>query len=336
MGMSEVCSSPCAKGQVSVDEIAIANPLPNALAHYVVELQETLERIGVSTEQYPVQAVEGERGIVGKVRMLRAALQNPFKARGIAQAMIVTWPSLGLFDARLWSTSAGDRFVVLHDPVPIRPQVGFGPVSKRIARMKLPRTPAIVTHSEHAARLARELLPTHKHYTALHPVRTEQRTSMPTENFEVVVAGQFKPERDIKLLEGVGLLLPTIGATGRIYGRGWPQINGWQVEDRFLSESELDGVLASATVALIPYRRYYQSGVAIRALELGTMSLSPSNSFAYDLLGSAGVVDDGNDPSAWIAAIVRVSESPEFAQRAFTSYRTRVDDSWRAMLANNV
>ncbi len=315
-------------------ELAIANPLPQALAHYVRELQETLERIGVSPETCRTLPVEGDPGLRGKLRMLLNAVQNPRIARSAQLPVLLTWPSLGLLDTSLWGSLHTRNFVVLHDPVPIRRQVGYDRVSRRIAQHARRGAPVVVTHSEDASRIAGNLLPRHPHAMVRHPVLTSQvETSCTFDTPTVVVAGQYKPERDLDLLRRIGQMLPELGAQGRIYGRGWPEVTGWIVESRYLTEHEMDEVLGSASVVVVPYRRYFQSGIALRALELGTMSLSPENSFARDVFGAAGIVVKDQDAESWAEAIHRITSKAELPRSTFLSYQARSDASWRELLS---
>lgn len=315
--------------------ISVANPLPQALAHYVTELTETLNRIGIGYDTMPTRGVEGRTGSLGKLLMLRDALANPFSARLRTQPTLVAWPSLGLIDARLWASTRTRNLLVLHDPIPIRKQVGFDPLSHKFAQRAGRHSPIIVSHSHDALVEARRILPKHSHIRLPHPILNSQAAaSKPHPHRTVVVAGQYKPERNLNLLRELGPRLQEIGAVGKIYGRGWPEVPGWEVDSRFLDEREMDEVLARASVVLIPYSRYYQSGIALRALELGTMSLSPRNSFAEEVLGADAIVESADTAEAWLSAVDRVAEDAALPAQTFDSYRSTVDDQWRRCLIN--
>ena len=85
---------------------------------------------------------------------------------------------------------------------------------------------------------------------------------------------------------------------------------------------------------LIPYSHFYQSGVAVRALELGVPVIGPRHPFLIDLLGpdSPGFVDAGN-PARWADAIVRASARvPELQERALL-LRERCEAAWDTHLS---
>lgn len=310
-------------------KISIANPLPLVMAHYVDELCDTMDRVEISYDLYPAWGVEGKAGACGRAQMLLNALANPVRGRFHSNAVFVAWPSLGLLDGRLWTSHHGRHFVVLHDPVPIRRQVGFGKLSQRIARRAGKSAPTVVTHSRDAYGIARELFPEHRHLHLPHPIATNQQLGDAKRGQRIVlVAGQFKPERNLDLLRELGPRLHEIGAVGKICGRGWPEIPGWNVDSRFLGESELDKALSAASAVIIPYSRYYQSGIAIRALELGTMSVSPENSFARDVLGACGVIGPTQGVDDWLSAIRRICEDQSIAKSVFEAYRCKVDAEW--------
>ena len=86
-------------------------------------------------------------------------------------------------------------------------------------------------------------------------------------------------------------------------GRGWPQVTGWDVDARFLSEAEVTAALSSAECLVLPYSLYFQSDVAVRALESMTPVVGVRHPFLEDLLGPdwPGLVDDGD----WAAAVAR-------------------------------
>ncbi|MEP6477971.1 MAG: hypothetical protein ABJB03_01155 [Rhodoglobus sp.] len=312
--------------------ITYSNPLHTTLAHYVRELEETLSRSGTPFAVSPTAVVEGIPGAAGKVRMMLNALSNVRSIRRTAtHSNLQVWPSLGLAEIPLWHRSHGNRhFVILHDPVPLRRQFGFDPVSRWIAAHDDgPRSAVVVVHSEHAEQEARKLLPRHDLVTLPHPVLSGNPAGA-VKNRTVVVAGQYKPERDIGLLRELGPRLAEIGLTGHIRGRGWPgDLAGWTIVDSFVTEPDFDRLLAEAAVVLHPYRTYFQSNVAVRALELGTLSVLPLNSFSADLFaGQAGLLYD--QPSA--ATVLRALEYATTAQidpaAMLGAYRTFVDGAW--------
>jgi hypothetical protein len=120
------------------------------------------------------------------------------------------------------------------------------------------------------------------------------------------VIGQYKPDRDLELLRHVGNDLHE-EADLRIVGRGWPDLRYWNVKDEFLSEAEFCEEIASASVVLIPYRRFFQSGVAVRCVEMGVPFIGPKGSSLDELVGVDSVmVQDIDDRNAWVRAIREV------------------------------
>lgn len=330
-----------ASGVPSVQGTALysSNPLPRALAHYERELAATLGRIGVEHRVLPTKPVEGGVGISAKARMLRNAAENGRSGGRLEQTAMQLWPSLGLLDPLIWrsgSRSGSTNAVIVHDPVPLRSQIGFDRVSRSLARRSgSGRSPVIVSHSDDAMVVSRELFPRFRHVKLLHPVLASPspvpRASEPT----VVVAGQYKPQRDLALLARLGQRLRREGVVGEIYGRGWPDdLPGWRVTSRFLDEDELDRALASAWCVLIPYQLYFQSGIALRALELGTLSVSPHTSFASDLLGAGSslMTDSSRSDEEFARAIASALAGEHDPAVLLERYVEAVDRSWMAGL----
>jgi hypothetical protein len=62
-------------------------------------------------------------------------------------------------------------------------------------------------------------------------------------------------------------------------------VKGWTVTDVFLSEQEFDDAVDSASVVVIPYRKFFQSGVAIRCFERGTPVVGVGGTSLDELVG---------------------------------------------------
>ena len=308
--------------------VNIVNPIPEALHHYQQELEETLKRISVDFAIADTCAAEGRRGMHGKIAMVRAALSNARRFRGTAAIQL--WPSLGLAEARLWEH--GD-FVIFHDPIPIRPQFGYGTRFRSWANGGNGKAPTLITHSRKAAAIVESTFPRHEVRVALHPVQgTEFRGTNDLERQGgVLVAGQYKPERDTDLLEQLAPKLAAIDMRGRIVGRGWPEVTGWDVHSAFVSESELDTELSRAQVVLVPYRNYFQSGIAIRALELGTPVALLHNDFAESLLGEETPMIRGDATAGAVIDVISQLLAGPSAHEIIAAYRSRVDESWQQL-----
>lgn len=315
--------------------ITYTNPLPGALHHYEVELNETLRRVGMDLQRLETSPIEGASGVGGKSKMLTNALANVRRTRRDAVlSNIQIWPSLGLAELPLWRGSDDHRhFVVLHDPTPLRRQVGFDRISRwAAARARGVKLPRVIVHSDDAENVARPLLPGFEIIKLRHPVLTEVRHPSPPAQPSVLVAGQYKPTRDLRLLEELGPLLLESGILGRIVGRGWPPLRGWEVDSRFVEESELDQLLGSASAVLLPYQKYFQSGIGLRALEQGTPFITGRTSFAMDVLGhDSKLIYDHESPSSVRDAVVAAIQSKEKRGETLALFRDKVDLDWAAL-----
>lgn len=315
--------------------IGLVNPLPTTLAHYQAELEETLTRIGVHTQTKSSAPAENLHGALGKVRMLRNGLVNARRGRRSSPS-IQLWPTFGLLEPSLWKSSGSRCAVVIHDPVPLRRQFGFGAVARQVAKRLTdrPGAPVLIAHSEHALAEVREIFPRAKVMLAYHPVRTEDAVGA-IGSGRVLVAGQFKPERDLELIRALGPGLQEHGIEARIVGRGWPtDIMGWTVDSRFVSEEELTRELSTASVLLLPYRNYFQSGIALRCLELGTRVVGERTGFLAAITG--------NDPTSMyepgapvtqnvLDMLVSAAMTPTNGQ-SLAPYRNNVDAQWAAVV----
>lgn len=314
----------------------ISNPLPQALRHYEIELIQTLSRVGTAHSSAASLPVEDKPGFWGKAVKFSNAIRNSRRRIPTSSRAIQCWPSLGLLEPALWHSSRRPNFIVFHDPVPIREQIGFDRFSRKLASLYRPDfAPVILVHSDDAGAEARRLFPGLSVKKVLHPLLSENIA--PTSGgSDIIVAGQYKPERNLSLLSEIGPMLRAKNLRPRIYGRGWPEnIPGWEVESRFLSEAELDAAIDDAAVVLIPYRNYFQSGIAIRALERGTLSVSPENSFARDVFGAVPQAVYRPEATARevLDHLITVAEVPIRAVEVAQDYRSRTDASWGELLS---
>lgn len=318
--------------------MSISNPLPDALKHFEVELSQTLVRAGYNPSSLSTRGVEDKAGVRGKIAKLGNAIRNSRLGSENRSTVIQCWPSFGLLEPILWTPRAGQSFVIFHDPIPIRSQVGFDRGSRFAAsRWRTKNAPNILVHSDDAFVASRQLFPHLTIRKALHPILTEIEDPADSGE-EVVVAGQFKPERNLDLLIALGLMLRAKGLRPKIYGRGWPtDIPGWDVDSRFLSEAELDAAIDRAAVVLIPYKNYFQSGIAIRALERGRLSVSPKNSFAMDVFRACpgAIYEPSASPESVLECLLAVASAPEAARKIFMDYQQRTDASWASALGSD-
>lgn len=309
------------------------DPLPKVLAHYEDEFVETLAGAGMTAAAVPwARSVEGRVGATGKARMFRDAVLNLRDARRHNGPLIQLWPSLGLPEVRLWSSRAHQRYVVLHDPIPLDRQFGHSALARRwAAHSDQGSRPTVLVHSEAARAEAERLLPNHDVELVLHPILAEQRRTKKTTDPTVLVAGQFKAARNLALLEELGPRLSGAGWVGRIVGRGWPKVPGWQVDAGFVPEDDLDELLGSAWVLLLPYRTYFQSGVAVRALENGTPTLGEGTDFLRQLGASDRMLVPPDAPAqAYLERLEALPSGDNAA--AFADYVRRAQASWSELL----
>jgi hypothetical protein len=115
----------------------------------------------------------------------------------------------------------------------------------------------------------------------------------------------------------------------KVDGRNWPNISGWSVHSRFVPEEELDDLIRDSSVIMIPYRRFYQSGIAFRALELGIPIVGPRSSNLAQVFGSNSSLLAGNDATEWLEAVrTAISDGPQIVATAATRWRARSEQEW--------
>ncbi|MET1033927.1 MAG: glycosyltransferase family 2 protein [Arthrobacter sp.] len=152
---------------------------------------------------------------------------------------------------------------------------------------------------------------------------TTARTRRPV----VRVLGQFKAGRDTAAM---GLLAESLGAEAelRVTGRGWPRVSGWRVDERFVDEAEMDELIRGADTVVIPYERFFQSGIAVRCLELGTPFVGPGGSHLEDLLGAGSplLVGDGRTWDDAVRHALRAGRGEILA--AGRAYHLDAEASW--------
>jgi hypothetical protein len=147
----------------------------------------------------------------------------------------------------------------------------------------------------------------------------------------VRVLGQYKADRDVAALQRLATEVPH-GWQLEIVGRGWNPVPGWHTHNRFALERELADLITSSSVVVIPYRRFFQSGVAVRCLELGVPIAGPRQSSLGALVGEdCSWLVSGDD---WLTAIMSAvaTEPAAVCQVAEAAYH-RAELGWRAWVA---
>ncbi|MFJ4295328.1 hypothetical protein [Curtobacterium sp. NPDC089689] len=288
---------------MSSARIVVVNTLGGALHHYSAALVATLggDAAGVRLISVDEPSAAGGSALAWLGRTLRALI----RARRSGGHVLVTWPVLGHLDRAVMRLVLGGRVdaaIVVHDPRPLVHARGYGRVA-RWAGGFLGRRVRMIVHSESARADLQADCPGDSALLLPHPVapRPLAVRSSRSEACVVRVLGQYKPDRDVDLLRALADRLPEPRRL-EVIGRGWPIIDGWEVRDAFVDEAELDRLIATADVVLVPYRRFYQSGVAIRALELGTPAVGPAGSSMTDLYPDDRYLA-GDSVESWCAAI---------------------------------
>jgi glycosyltransferase involved in cell wall biosynthesis len=311
--------------------VVVFNPLPLTLSHYERELATVVDVDGWL--RFPG---EGHASVFAK---LRALLKYCRVARRLVRGphhVLVLWPLIGLLDLLLWASVSvrlrGRATLVVHDPVPLRPQVGLGRPSQLAARIALRcvGSPDVICHTELAADALARMVPRARVNVVPHPLlEAEARTS--TSSRTALVLGQFKAARDVELLPELGAALRREGFETHIKGRGWPQISHWQVEEGFLTEDRFDRAIRSAAVLVLPYQHYFQSGVALRAFESGTPVVARRHEFITGVFGEdyVGAVDsDGIE--AWVTGCLLAEQLRDEDLLAAWSRTRAAWEAWQA------
>lgn len=311
--------------------VTLINPLPGALHYYESALGEHLVRAGFQPMTASTQSIEGlarqRKIIVTAAELLSRARKSSDSPR------IVLWPTFGYFDPITWLNAARRTSItmIVHDVDPLRRQFGYGRTAQRaFGRVARSQNLHVVTHTDAAADRLAELTSVRSRVIP-HPVakiedRPRRRPSKP----RVLVLGQHKPARSIAAL--TQLAENSSGELDlRIVGRGWPAVPGWSVISSFVSEDRFKSELLAADVLVLPYDRYQQSGVLVRAFEAGIPAIGLPHPQMDELYGTdwRGVVRHNE----WGAALDRILASPvvELARRR-DALMSRIDSAWRVHL----
>ncbi len=309
--------------------VLLVNPLPAALAHYESVLERTLHDAGCEVQIADATSIEMTGGRAERLRkLLRLGAERLFM-RPRADVVVVLWPALGFLDVLTWliASRRAPVCVVIHDPVPLRPQVGLSSRARGVARFLLRRSR--VTFLFHTNIAAHEFSDRPEDVRLVpHPARPAPHQAS---DGTLRILGQFKPARD---LEAIRALTAAPGAR-QIMGRGWPKIDGWERTDEFLSEQALTEALASARSIAIPYSAFFQSGIAARAFELGVPVVSLPHEHIADMYGDdwVGFVTDGD----WQTAESRAAQiSRESVTLRARRYSESAAEAWGSTMEDLV
>lgn len=257
--------------------VIVLNPLGVALSHYTDALMQQLADSGIEAETFsiiePSQSGKSRfQWLAGYSSMLYSAGRRT-RRRNSQEKVLITWPVLGFLDLLIVKVLCGSSGVIVyHDPQPLVRSMGSSRGVAGLVRLVKNR-PGTLVHSNEAAHAMNVVGLTDGLTLVPHPMLPPAGfANEPAVNGKagtrprVRVLGQYKADRDIDLLTSLA------GRLGSKYdldivGRGWPEVEGWNVDARFVTEDELDELIATSDAIVIPYKRFYQSGIAIRALE---------------------------------------------------------------------
>ncbi|RLK47972.1 hypothetical protein C7474_2571 [Microbacterium telephonicum] len=263
-----------------------------------------------------------------RIRWVREYIAHLRRARRMgAGCVVILWPVLGYLDfIVLRFLRLANASVVIHDPTPLVRAVGYGAWARAFARV-LGRGSAI-THSQ----IAREEVVAHlgESRTRLihHPILSiDGRVSAEREPRVVRVLGQYKPSRNVEALESIAADDRISGHSFEIVGRGWPLVRGWKVTPEFVAEQELDHLISDSAAIVIPYTRFYQSGIAVRAIELGRPVVGPRRSSLAALFGVDAICLVDEDWGKGIANALSITEEQLSTVRV--NYTALVDSTTR-------
>ena len=269
--------------------VHLINPLGSALKHYEEEIRSVLAATGaaVTTHRFDEPSSSGQRSVFWLWSYVCALIGARFKVKTSHSRILVLWPVLGYFDlAMIGLLGLKNVSVVMHDPHPLVRAVGYSKIARRLA-VWVGSQVRLVAHSHKAQEVICEDFPSSTIDLLPHPVLPPTSSVGTQQERSVVrVLGQYKADRDLVALEELGRELSKT-ADLEVHGRGWPAIEGWKVVEGFVTELQLDELVAGSAVVLIPYKRFYQSGIAIRALEMGTPFVGPKESVLAEMLGDA-------------------------------------------------
>jgi hypothetical protein len=293
--------------------VLVINPLKHTLAHYEGELLETLNHSGHNAvEIADTVPGDGVRGPLHRVAVAARTVRERMRmARSVSgQIVIVVWPLFGYLEPLTLMRLARHNtvYIVVHDPSPLRRSYGQSPWARWLFKVVVHhRRFRVLYHTEHAQRVgARDsgvkgvVVP---HPMRLVPSRTDEPHGRTASRPVVRVLGQYKHTRSL-----TALITIADQAAGlcelEIHGRGWPDVRGWTVMDRFVPEHEFAALVESSDCVVIPYDLFFQSGVAVRCLEAGVPVVAPRHEHIAQLYGDdwSGTVRDVSD---WYDALVR-------------------------------
>lgn len=302
--------------------VHLINPLPEALEHYEHALQATLTTAGAHVAEISRPSIEGR----DRHKAKRAAehMRALWRTRDFDGLSILMWPSFGYLELPVDWALCPKAAVIFHDAEPMRTQGGM---SLRQGRLVAPlsrgrRSPAVIVHTRRASEGLERLGWSPSQMLPFPLLRAAAAARPPSQMVppRCLVLGQHKESRTLDLLSQLPPLLPDFEL--RIVGRGWPEVAQWHVRSEFLSLEDFDQELRSATVILVPYADYFQSGVVVHAFEAAIPVVTPPHEQTDDLYGG----DWPGTATSWAAGPVA-----EAIRAAAAVPRTHVADRFQRL-----
>ncbi|OAE00156.1 hypothetical protein A6A22_00935 [Arthrobacter sp. OY3WO11] len=250
---------------------------------------------------------------------------------------------MGFLDLLMMKVLCGNSgAIVYHDPQPLVRSVGSSPLVAGLVR-RIKNRPGTLVHSDEAAQAMDAVGLTDGLAQVPHPMLPPAGAAQDPafggqsgKRPRVRVLGQYKADRDIDLLKSLaGRLGPKCDLD--IVGRGWPPVEGWHVDARFVPEDELEELIVSSDTIVIPYKRFYQSGIAMRALEHGVpivgrvgTSLEKLYGAQSRLLVAADQMLPGQEVEAWATAVeYAMGQGRTETVLAAKLFHEEASESWR-------
>lgn len=306
-------------------KIHLVNPLGLALNHYANQVEATLNGSGaaVATRRLVEPGVGGGSRASWALMYIGLLMRTAVSVRFHRNLAVSVWPVLGYWDILIAGMLWGRRgYVVMHDPLPLVKAVGYGRVARRLATHFF-FLGSVIVHSDAAVedldgRLSQFFIE-HLPHPIGEPTTTPRSDNAGKSTPVVRVLGQYKAGRDIAALQEISR---NLGEAVRleIVGKGWPPVTGWAVNPNFVPEAQLVELISSSNAIIIPYARFYQSNIAMRALESAVPVVGPANSSLADIYGVGSLLLVGPRVS-WSQAVIN-------ALRQDPSELNRVRDSW--------
>ena len=225
--------------------------------------------------------------------------------------------------------------VILHDPKPHTGEETTLPIPGRVmARFVEATATCIVVHSDRLRSQIRPFLRHQRVAVAPHGADIAGTPLLSPPSKELLILGRLFPYKGIDVaVDALGRVRRTRGDVQlTVAGRG-PSAEalrrdlptGVRLVDRYVSDEEVDALLAQATLMLIPYRDATQSGVGLLAIGRGVPCIVASEGGLPDLVPGSleSCVVPAGDPVALAAAILRHLDHGDDLRRTFHDHAAR-------------